>query len=94
MLLVSFICIIYDMFGDGIMKEMIEERIKKYVDDDVPIMVLFYTDVECGRQYGGLCFDSRKGSIEMNDDYVWVCTEDDETFMKWNNVICVHIEML
>lgn len=91
MFLVSFMC---NMFGDGIMKEIIEERIKKYVDDDVPIMVVFYTDVECGGQYGGLCFDSRKGSIEMNDDYVWVCSDNDENFMKWNSIICVHIEIL
>lgn len=91
MFLVSFICIIY---GDGIMKEMIKERIKKYINDNIPIMVIFYTDVECGGQYSGLCFDSRKSSIEMNDDYVWVCSDDDETFMKWNSIICVHIKML
>lgn len=42
------------------MKELIKERIKKYVNDDIPIMVIFYTNVECGGRYGGLCFDSKK----------------------------------
>lgn len=94
MLLVSFMCVIYNMFNGGIMKEMVEERIKKYVDDDISIIVMFYTDVECGGQYGGLCFDSRKDSIEMNDDYIWVCSDEYETFMKWENIICVNIMIL
>lgn len=81
------------MFG-GIMKKLIEERIKKYLNNDIPIIVLFYSNVECGGQYNGLCFDSRKSSIEMNDDYVWVCSYDFETIMKWSNIICIHIEIL
>lgn len=82
------------MFNGGIMKELIKERIKKYVDEDVPIMVLFYTNVECGGQYSGLCFDSRKDTIEMNDDYIWVCSDNSENIMRWSNIICIHIEML
>lgn len=76
------------------MKELIKERIKKYVNDDIPIMVIFYTNVECGGRYGGLCFDSKKSSIEMNDDYIWIYSDNFESIIKWSNIICIHIEIL
>lgn len=82
------------MYGDGIMKELIKERIKKYVDNDIPIIVIFYTNIECGGQYGGLYFDSKKSSIEMNDDYVWIYSDNFESIVKWSNIICIHIEIL
>lgn len=73
------------------MKNEVYDRIKYYVDNDIPINVIFYSDVECGGQYGGVCFDSTKGSIEMNDDFLIVTDEKSVSIMRWENVICTYI---
>ena len=76
------------------MKKLIEERIERWINDGIPMMAIFYSNVECGGQYGGLCFDSTKHFIKITDDYVWVYAEDSETIMNWDSIICIHIEML
>lgn len=76
------------------MKYEVMERIKSYVDSDIFIEVIFYTDVECGGQYGGVVFDSRKGSIKTNDNFLTITTNNTMTFIKWENIICVNIRCL
>lgn len=76
------------------MKIEIMDKIKSYVDSDIPIEVIFYTDMELGGQYGGVVFDSRKGFIKTNDKFLTISTDNSITYVKWKNIICVNIRCL